>query len=557
MVWQRMIQIALMALLLSVSPSAFSQSSSDVYVTFNLPDSYGRWVSSRDYAGVPIFLKFGASWCGGCQQGARRFGELAQELKPSGIQFIRVISGDHERGALDFQKHYRLPLVHLMDTDRSFERLFNQRGWPFLMLVGPDGKLKYKVNGLLERERQLLALLKQTEAMRSEFATQERDGVNYMTRTLVRSGEREGYRRDDTLSHLAAGPDGRVYLVFTARRQGNSDILMRIWDGQSWSADSPVAATEADEYDATVATDSKGQVWVGWTSNGFDNKYNIYVADLQTIQSGADPLQVTEAYDDAMHGRLAVDSNDELWITYYQWQKNRSGISRDREVFVRRWNGQALSRAIQISPTDVPSYEDHTDPTIVPMGSDMLVCWSWDYHMPKGYTRKAYNPTIFGRSISKNLRLDKPFHLSLKQIDMMPVLNSDGQDGVWCAWDSLTSRRTFTKQLFVRSVSSIMTSTRPLKIAENLKHLCSPSFAFSDRGNGVLVWCQTRNGRDWTLEMSTLDPDTKRWSAPRTLINQRNPRYSDAVFDTNGQLWVSYSQESLEGRRILAGRVEE
>ena len=31
-------------------------------VTFSLPAAYGRIVSSQDYAGVPIFLEFGACW---------------------------------------------------------------------------------------------------------------------------------------------------------------------------------------------------------------------------------------------------------------------------------------------------------------------------------------------------------------------------------------------------------------------------------------------------------------------------------------------------------------
>ena len=30
--------------------------------TFSLRDAYGRFVSSQDYAGVPVFLEFGACW---------------------------------------------------------------------------------------------------------------------------------------------------------------------------------------------------------------------------------------------------------------------------------------------------------------------------------------------------------------------------------------------------------------------------------------------------------------------------------------------------------------
>jgi hypothetical protein len=40
----------------------FAEALPDDPVIFNLPDAYGRIVSSHDYAGVPIFLEFGACW---------------------------------------------------------------------------------------------------------------------------------------------------------------------------------------------------------------------------------------------------------------------------------------------------------------------------------------------------------------------------------------------------------------------------------------------------------------------------------------------------------------
>ena len=70
--------------------------------------------------------------------------------------------------------------------------------------------------------------------------------------------------------------------------------------------------------------------------------------------------------------------------------------SRDKEVYLRRFENGEWSREVQISPKDVPAYEDHTDPTVSAYRDGVIVAWSWDFHPPlKGYSRYAQNPTIF------------------------------------------------------------------------------------------------------------------------------------------------------------------
>ena len=53
-------------LLLAVFPAISAALSSRCYaeqrLEFSLPDIFGRQVHSQDYAGVPVFLEFGACW---------------------------------------------------------------------------------------------------------------------------------------------------------------------------------------------------------------------------------------------------------------------------------------------------------------------------------------------------------------------------------------------------------------------------------------------------------------------------------------------------------------
>jgi hypothetical protein len=310
-----------------------------------------------------------------------------------------------------------------------------------------------------------------------------------------------------------------------------------------------VAASDADEYDGAVVTTPDSQVWFCWTSNAGGDKYNIFATSLDRLTEGKKPIQITQSDDDAMGGRLVMDATGTLWITYYRWQKNAQGISRDKEVFVRTLKHETLSKEIQVSPTDVPDYEDHTDPAIVLVGDKALVSWSWDYHRPKGYSQEPESPTIFLRTVDTDLKLGKPFHASGQSIDMVPVMAVQGQ-AAWCAWDSLIlAGDSASKSLQVRRVGATGCEAQTVSVATGLEHICSPCFALSPQDRMVLVWCQKKRGGNWELRRSDCH-DQGQWSQSQALVTAGNPRYGSATFDTQGHLWLSYTTDTENGRQI-------
>ncbi|MCU0915121.1 MAG: hypothetical protein MUC88_11230 [Planctomycetes bacterium] len=478
---------------------------------------------------------------------------MATQYAQTGVQFLRVISGDHERTALDFQKHYRHHAVYLMDTDLAFQAPHSRDGWPFLMLVDPNGTIVRKVNNLVDGDPALLKALAAMKPAADAPAIRTIDGVSYSSETLRRSGELEESRVGEHSSHLAATPDGRLLLVFTSQRDGDSNVWLRVWEGKTWSEDRPVAASKADEYDGTVVTTRDNQVWFCWTSNASGDKYNIFATSLERLTAGRPPLQITESNDDAMAGRMAIDATGAVWITYYKWQKNSQGFSRDKEVYVRRLQGDTLSREIWISPANVPSYEDHTDPTIACLGDQVLVAWSWDYHRPQGYPQEPESPTIFLRALAADFTSLRLFPASRASVDMVPVLAAQGESA-WCAWDSLAARGdTASKSLQLRRVSAAGCAAEPVSLATGLAHLCSPSFATSPQGRLTLVWCQKEPRGNWELWRSDCDPQGP-WSKPQALVTAGAPRYGSAAFDAQGRLWVSYAADADRDRRVNVQR---
>jgi len=465
-------------------------------------------------------------------------------LAASGIQVVRVISGDHELTALDFQKHYRLNVVHLMDTDRTFEKKYNRDGWPFLMIVNEQGEVVYTCNNLIDSDPALKQELQKIRRKELKPQIQNADGISYMSKTIDKNVLKAD-TQNDRFTSIAAGGDGGIYTVYTSVGNGSSDILMRTYDGKNFT-EIPVSASEFDEYDAAITNDNAGSPWMCWTSNQ-SGRYNIFMTSLSDLKAGKSPIQVTDAYDDAMHGRLVCDTSNTVWITYYRWRK-MSGNSRDKEVYVRRYADGNLSTEIQISPTDVPSYEDHTDPAITCLDDRIVIAWSWDYHKPQGYPQDCESPTIFARSISANLTVSKPFPLSGQSIDSIPALSAPINGRIWCAWDLLEGKR---KSLCVRSLSANQPQDKLIIVSNPLKHLCSPSFAVYKNQKGVLVWAETTDGQTWRLARSDYDIQNNQWKPRQVIAEKDNPRYCSAVYDKNGTLWVAYSVQTSKGREVV------
>ncbi len=464
-----------------------------------------------------------------------------------------MIQGDNELAAVDFQRHYRMPIVHLMDPDRSFDRKYNRNGWPFLMLVDSNGEVIYKCTNLVDREKELMRLLNKIKNESYHAETMEADGIYYMAATLQRSGYDKQPPQNDRFTSIATGQDGKIYTVFTSVKNNNSDIFMRILDGDSSVRDLPVATTDADEYDGTVLVDNENNIWICWTSNAVDDIYQIHLTNLKDIEAGNKNIIVSQTKEDSMHGRIISDDSGTLWITYYQWHKMGQN-SRDKEVYLRKLSNGTLSESIHISPTDIPDYEDHTDPAISILANQVYVSWSWDFHQPKGYTTEAKEPTIFARTIEQDMTLGKSFHLSGHGIDSTPVFSTEQNKLLWCAWDCLArsrNSRRLSKTLYARSLNGPEKQSEQIAIAGNLVNICSPCFAFYNNQKGVLTWSQTQNAKDWSLCKSQYDSQQNRWTEPAAVITDGNPRFGSCVYDTKGRLWIACSIQTEKGREII------
>ena len=70
----------------------------------------------------------------------RTAASLEEKYRARGLQLIRSVSYDNNLPAWEFQKHYRLPFVQLLDPIREFESHYNCRR----LVVSHAGRRKGK-----------------------------------------------------------------------------------------------------------------------------------------------------------------------------------------------------------------------------------------------------------------------------------------------------------------------------------------------------------------------------------------------------------------------------
>ena len=117
---------------------------------FTLDDLQGQSVSLSDFKGQAVFLDFWASWCGPCIQAVPFLEKIKQRTRDQKVVFLNISldPADEWHQAVD---EHGLTGVHVRSPSgwlAAVAQLYQIRGIPTYLLVGPDGLLAGRVDGV-------------------------------------------------------------------------------------------------------------------------------------------------------------------------------------------------------------------------------------------------------------------------------------------------------------------------------------------------------------------------------------------------------------------------
>ena len=140
----------------------------------------------------------------------------------------------------------------------------------------------------------------------------------------------------DIHPRLASDGKGRLALVWQGFRGRNSNIFLKMMDGEAWGAEVRVTSRTANDWEPAAAFDGKGSLWVAYDSYKNGN-YDVFLTRVSGGAPGEEmPVAATARFES--RATVAVDTQDRVWIAWEagqpNWGKDQGYILRDRKTGV-------------------------------------------------------------------------------------------------------------------------------------------------------------------------------------------------------------------------------
>lgn len=108
---------------------------------FELKDNRGNLVKLSSMRGQYVLIDFWASWCGPCRKEIPNVKKVYSEYKDKGLQVVGVSIDKDEAQWRKAIEEEQVEYLQLWDPSMQTGKLYNYQGIPFIILIGPDGKI--------------------------------------------------------------------------------------------------------------------------------------------------------------------------------------------------------------------------------------------------------------------------------------------------------------------------------------------------------------------------------------------------------------------------------
>lgn len=138
----------------------------------------------------------------------------------------------------------------------------------------------------------------------------------------------------DINPRLHADASGRAALVWQGFRGKNSNIFLRTFDGERWSAEARVTNRAANDWEPAAAMDQSGNVWVVYDSYKNGN-YDVFISRMREGRPEGSEMAVAESPRFEARPTVAVDGGGRVWVAWEagapNWGKDQGYVIRARQ----------------------------------------------------------------------------------------------------------------------------------------------------------------------------------------------------------------------------------
>lgn len=112
----------------------------------------GKTVSLADYAGRPVWLTFGASWCPDCRTEAADVEATYKANQAAGLQVLAVFINEPAADVAAYAGRAGLTFPIAVDPNADVAAAYRTMGIPTHVFIGPDGKIREIRIGALSKD---------------------------------------------------------------------------------------------------------------------------------------------------------------------------------------------------------------------------------------------------------------------------------------------------------------------------------------------------------------------------------------------------------------------
>lgn|GEM_PF-2142651 len=483
--------------------------------------------------------------------------ELLEAYAKKNVFFIHVLGGDQDISLIHFKKHYRLDYPMIPDNLDRYRHIIRVTGISNVAVFDGDGVCIFNESQTGQRLKDFQKVI--------DKALKEIKGSKLKKKAYVENGtvyapdvkKNDGRIVHERMPQLAAGFSGELHLVYVSDEGGSNDVFLRTCFEGRWGQDIGVATSKADEYAPVAVALGEGRVLVAYVAQ----KKGLYQVFTVIVDNGKAkrPKQVSASKDDAMAPSLSRGPDGDVWLAWYEWAK-MGEFSRDREIFLSRHKGKSWSKPVQVSPTGVPTYEDHGEPVVCSdLQGGAWVAWTWDYHGTLPQKPPVDENSIFLRHVDKKLKMGEilaaGFRGEGRARDYVPTLTVTSDGKPWVAWDNShkSSLGYNGKAIFLNRLVGDDFEEQT-EVAAHNGQIDSPRLVRDLENRIHLVWAQ-HEGHGWILRHRQVGSESPA-EAREVRIKCKCPRYPSACFDEKGRLWVAYTEMGEKKWKVRAEKLD-